>query len=48
MIFETAENGADQERLRRAGFWVIGSSAMGDLLKADREFSQHALLNIGM
>lgn len=48
IVFETARHGALQDRLRRAGYQVIGGSAYGDRLESDRVFGQSVLADLGM
>ncbi|HKU40430.1 MAG TPA: hypothetical protein VJR89_19850, partial [Polyangiales bacterium] len=48
LLFETAEDGAEQDALRRDGFQVIGGSALGDRLENDRAYAQRVLAGIGL
>jgi phosphoribosylamine--glycine ligase len=47
-LFESALRGDEQDALRREGFQVIGGSALGDRLEADREYGQQVLRGIGL
>jgi phosphoribosylamine--glycine ligase len=48
IIFESADAGATQDKLRARGFNVIGGSAYGDRLESDREFGQEVLRRVGV
>lgn len=48
IVFETADQGAAQDTLRREGFQVIGGSALGDRLEAERDYGQAVLRASGL
>jgi phosphoribosylamine---glycine ligase len=48
IVFETAEHGAEQDELRRDGFFVIGGCELGDRLERERSFGQAALGAAGL
>jgi phosphoribosylamine--glycine ligase len=48
VIFEGTGWGAVQDQLRREGFFVIGSSELGDRLELDRAFGQQIARELGL
>jgi phosphoribosylamine--glycine ligase len=48
IVCETATFGARADELRKEGFGVVGSSAVGDRLEVDRAFGQHVMADVGM
>ena len=48
IVCETATFGADADALRKQGFGVVGSSAVGDQLEVDRAFGQQVMADVGM
>ena len=48
LLFETATDGVLQDSLRREGYQVIGGSAAGDRLEAEREVGQQLLATLGL
>ena len=48
ILFESATKGDIQDSLRQEGYQVIGGSAFGDRLEADREYGQQIMREMGM
>jgi phosphoribosylamine---glycine ligase len=48
IVFETADYGAEQDALRKEGFFVVGGSAFGDRLEQDRSFGMAVLEEAGL
>ena len=48
ILFESATKGAIQDALRLEGYQVIGGSAFGDRLEADREYGQQMMKEMGL
>lgn len=48
IVFDDVGYGEEQDRLRRAGYRVVGGSAGGDRLELDREFAQQVFADCGM
>lgn len=48
IVFESADQGAEQDALRADGFSVIGGSAYGDRLEGDRALGQRVLQQAGL
>src|SRR5262245_18469017 len=48
IVFESADRGEEQDRLRAEGYQVIGGCAEGDRLENDRHYAQRVLADLGM